>query len=207
MARQSRPGKRRTFALAATVAVLGMAAGAIALKIHNSRDMPVAVIQVAGGQKSAAAPAANPVDWPVRLKIPTIGVDAALEYVRLTQEGALAAPGSPNTAGWYDKGPRPGEQGNAIIDGHFGWKGNIPAVFDNLHKLQKGDAITVVDEKGKNLQFVVRTIGTYTDTQTDPTIFKASDKGIHLNLITCSGTWNNAKASYSNRLIVFADKQ
>jgi hypothetical protein len=37
-------------------------------------------------------------------------------------------------------------------------------------------------------------------------VFASNDGGAHLNLITCAGEWNKGKKSYSERLVVFADK-
>ena len=50
---------------------------------------------------------------PVRIKIPSISVDAAIDYVNLTAKGALAVPTGPANAAWYDLGPRPGQIGSA----------------------------------------------------------------------------------------------
>jgi sortase A len=147
------------------------------------------------------------VGLPVRLKIPKINVDAALDYVGITSGGDLGVPKGPTDAAWYDLGPRPGEIGNAVIDGHFGWKNNIPAVFDNLHSLQKGDSIYVLDEKGKTVTFVVRELRTYSQNEDDSGVFVSSDGKAHLNLITCQGTWSETQKSYSTRLVVFADKE
>jgi len=36
-------------------------------------------------------------------------------------------------------------------------------------------------------------------------VFRATDDGAHLNLITCEGTWSQAQLSYSQRLVVFTD--
>ena len=143
----------------------------------------------------------------MRLKIPKINVDAALDYVGLTaQGGELDVPKGPINAAWYDQGPRPGEKGDAVIDGHFGWKDNIPAVFDNLHELRKGDDLYVEDAKGSTTTFVVRELRTYAQNQDDSNVFVSSDWKAHLNLITCQGVWSNTNKSYSNRLVVFADE-
>ncbi|MGA3150326.1 MAG: class F sortase [Candidatus Saccharimonadales bacterium] len=144
--------------------------------------------------------------FPVRLKIPEINVDAALDYVGLTPQGALGVPKGPADAAWYDGGPRPGEQGDAVIDGHYGWEDNIPAVFDNLHELQNGDNVYVVDDKGATTTFIVREVQTYGSSEDASDVFRASDGKAHLVLITCEGTWNETLQSYSNRLVVFADK-
>jgi len=144
---------------------------------------------------------------PVRLKIPKIKVNAAIEYVGLTSTVAVGVPAGPVKAAWYDLGPRPGEKGNAIIVGHFGWKNNIPAVFDNLSKLRKGDKILVEDDKGVSTSFIVREIKSYHEKAEAMDVFISKDGKQHLNLITCVGVWNKVSKSFSKRLVVFADKE
>ncbi len=143
---------------------------------------------------------------PVRLEIPKIKVDASLEQTAITSRGELGVPADPANAAWYDQGSRPGEPGNAVIDGHFGYRDHIPAVFDNLHALQEGDKIYVKDEKGVTTAFVVRELRTYASDEYAPSVFQSSDGKAHLNLITCEGTWSETRKSFSNRLVVFADK-
>lgn len=143
---------------------------------------------------------------PVHLEIPKINVNAAIDYVGITPKGELGVPAGPSNAAWYDQGPRPGEAGNAVIDGHFGYRDNIPAVFDNLHTLQKGDRLYVKDERGITTTFVVRQLQTYDSNEYAPAVFRSNDGRAHLNLITCEGTWNETKNSFSSRLVVFTDK-
>jgi len=144
---------------------------------------------------------------PVRLNIPKIDVDAAIEYVGLTSDGAMAVPTGPTDTAWFDLGPRPGDSGSAVIAGHEGWKDGIQAVFDNLYKLQKGDKIYVTDGQGIATAFVVREMRTYGGDQDFSDVFRSSDGTAHLNLITCAGVWNKAQKSYSDRLVVFTDKE
>ena len=146
------------------------------------------------------------ISLPVRLEIPKIKVDAGLDYVGINSKGELGVPTGPAKAAWYDQGPRPGETGNAVIDGHFGYKNHIPAAFDNLHSLQKGDKLYVKDVKGLTTTFVVRELRTYGSDQYAPAVFRSSDGKAHLNLITCQGDWNQTQKSFSSRLVVFADK-
>jgi LPXTG-site transpeptidase (sortase) family protein len=145
--------------------------------------------------------------FPVRLKIPKIGVDAAVVHVGVTPEGAMDVPKGPAEVAWFDLGPRPGQAGSAVISGHYGWKDNISAAFDDLHKLQKGDRIYVEDKEGVTTTFVVSRSRMYGQNEDASAVFGSSDGKAHLNLITCSGTWNKAEKSYSNRLVVFADKE
>jgi LPXTG-site transpeptidase (sortase) family protein len=144
---------------------------------------------------------------PVRLKIPKINVDAAIESVGLTPDGAVGVSKSPSKAAWFNLGPRPGENGSSIIDGHFGWKNGIPAVFDNLYKLKKGDKIYVENKNGLITTFIVRDFLNYDPKAEALDVFSSSDGKAHLNLITCGGTWNTVEKTHSKRLVVFADKE
>ncbi len=145
--------------------------------------------------------------FPVRIKIEKINVDAPVEYVSLTSNGEMAVPKNQNNAGWFDLGTRPGDIGSAVIAGHYGWKNNIPSVFDDLSKLKVGDEISTIDTEGATTTFIVREIGLYKSTGDAANVFGSDDGLAHLNLITCEGVWSAAKKSYSNRLIVFTDKK
>lgn len=144
---------------------------------------------------------------PVRLKIPRINIDATIEYLGLTANGEMATTQSPSTVAWYQLGQRPGDLGSAVIAGHFGWKNNLPAAFDHLSALHKGDSIYIQDETGAIIAFVVQDIRIFGKNDDASSIFNSSDGKSHLNLITCEGTWSNASRSYSNRLVVFTNKQ
>jgi len=141
------------------------------------------------------------------LKIPIIGVDATVESVGLTSAGAVDVPKGPSDAAWFDLGPRPGEIGSAVLVGHSGWKNGIPAVFDNLHNLKKDDKIYLQDEKGSTITFVVREIKTYDQNEDVSSIFISNDGKAHLNLITCTGVWDDVLKGRLNRLIIFTDKE
>lgn len=142
---------------------------------------------------------------PIRLKIPKIKLDSSVKYVGLTPDGAMDVPKNPADAGWFNLGPRPGDNGAAVIDGHFGFKKG--SVFDNLYKLGKGDKIYVEDEKGTIITFVVHEILRYDPKADASAVFGLSDDKSHLNLITCEGIWNKVTKNYSQRLVVFTDKE
>ena len=144
---------------------------------------------------------------PVRLKIPKINVDAVVEYVGLTPDGAMDTPNGPRDIAWYKLGPKPGDVGSAVMDGHSGWNNGIPAVFDNLYKLKKGDKIYVENDMGVTTTFIVREIGKYDPNADASDVFISNDGKSHLNLITCTGFWNKIWKSHSERLVVFTDKE
>jgi LPXTG-site transpeptidase (sortase) family protein len=163
--------------------------------------------KVADSIQSVVVPEKAGLELPIRLKIPKIKVDADIESVGLTSDGAMAAPIKPANAAWYNLGPRPGEQGSSVIDGHFGWwKNGSQGVFNNLSKLQKGDKLYVQDGKGGTATFVVRESRLYDPNADASDVFNSDDGKSHLNLITCEGVWNKYAKQYSRRLVVFTDK-
>ncbi|OGG59170.1 hypothetical protein A3C89_02070 [Candidatus Kaiserbacteria bacterium RIFCSPHIGHO2_02_FULL_50_50] len=117
----------------------------------------------------------------------------------------MDVPEGPDEVAWFRFGPRPGEVGSAVIAGHFGWKNDIPAVFDYLHRLREGDKVVVIDEEGTTATFVVRAVHVYGKDESAFDVFYSSDGKAHLNLVTCTGDWNVAKKTRPERLVVFTD--
>jgi LPXTG-site transpeptidase (sortase) family protein len=146
-------------------------------------------------------------ELPTRLVIPAINIDADIEDVGLTPQGAMGVPAGPMDTAWFDLGPRPGESGSAVIVGHEGWKDGIRAVFDDLYQVRIGDKVYVEGAAGATTTFVVSGMRTYDQNGNAADVFGSSDGKAHLNLITCEGTWNAAEKSYSNRLVVFTDME
>ena len=140
---------------------------------------------------------------PVRLMIPRLGIDAAVEDVGLTADGAMGVPSSPKTVAWFKLGPHPGDKGSAVIAGHSGYR-NGAAVFDDLSNLRKGDLLFVEDAKGVPAEFVVRGSRTYDRDANASDVF-GRNEGRHLNLITCTGPWDAAAGTHDERLVVFTD--
>jgi LPXTG-site transpeptidase (sortase) family protein len=141
----------------------------------------------------------------VRLRIPSINVDAAIESVGITTNGGVDVPKDPFNVAWFNQGPFPGEEGNSIVVGHYGWKNYKPVVFNNLYKLQKGGKIFIEDGDGKITTFVVREVKRYSYNEDANAVFISSDSKAHLNLITCSGAWDENLGTHLSRLVVFAD--
>ena len=165
---------------------------------------------VFGAQKETAYPLlawpkTDHYGLPVRLKVPKLAVDAPVTYMGLTKSGAMDVPANIFDAGWYKHGTIPGNKGNAVLAGHVdGLKGQ-PGIFVDLHKLQKGDALQIIDSNNVMISFTVREARIYGQNDQPGEVFNASGAA-HLNLITCTGAWDNARHSFRERLVVFADK-
>ncbi len=179
---------------AITVCIL-FVLSAIRSATHN--DTPIAPIVSVVPAVSRAKP--------IGLIIPAINVDAIIEPIGLTPEGALGAPAGPYNAGWFSRGVTPGDKGVAIIDGHYGWKDHIPAIFNNLASVKKGDRIFIYSAKGDTTIFTVTKIASYGENASTSDIFVSHDTGAHLVIVTCAGVWSVAEKSYSERVVVSAD--
>lgn len=150
-------------------------------------------------------PGGIPQGLPVRLKIPFIGVDAAIEDALITADGRMDVPAGSVDVAWFALGPHPGQVGSAVIGGHFGILKGVKFVFYDLDKLKAGDKVYIVDDKGKTLAFQVRMIKLFNRDADATTVFTSSDGVAHLNLITCEGLWNQVKGVYPERRVVFTD--
>lgn len=166
-----------------------------------SASQPV-LAETAKASTAVAAPI--PGDYPTRLLIPALSVDANVQYVGVTASGSMGTPDNFTDVAWYKYGVVPGDQGSAIIDGHVDNGLALAGVFKHLVDIQNGDDIYVVDKDGARLHFVVTSVDLY-PYQSVPTeqIFDQTD-GRFLKLITCDGTWVPGGKTYDKRLVVSA---
>lgn len=144
-------------------------------------------------------------DHPVRLKIPSIDIDAYVQEVGITAAGNMATPNNFNDVGWYKYGTLPGFKGSAVIAGHVDNGLGLPGVFTDLADLQLGDDIYVLDKGSEELRFRVVGIQEYPYTLVPREILFSRDDTERLNLITCGGTWVPGERTYDRRLIVYTE--
>lgn len=144
---------------------------------------------------------------PVRLTVSSIGVNAKVEQVGKKDDGTMGTPQTFGDVAWYALGQKPGEAGNAVIDGHVNNALTTAGVFDHLSQVQVGDIITVTDASGKSLNFVVQKTETIAaDSDPSASIFSTTGPS-GLVLITCQGDWVPSAKSFNDRLVVFATLQ
>ncbi len=144
---------------------------------------------------------------PARFSIPSLGVDAVVESVGITPQGAVGVPVGVLNVGWLNASVVPGEIGTAVLDGHSGYKDNKPAIFDNIGRLVKGSKIYIKDSKGGTITFVVQELKSYGKSENVNDVFVSHDNIARLNLITCAGDWNPVAKTHSKRLVVFATRE
>jgi sortase family protein len=144
---------------------------------------------------------------PVRLLIPIAGINAPIEDVGVTPDNDLAVPVKNPwvDVGWYGSGPRPGERGSAVIDGHLDRPGGFPAIFWHLQDLRMGNEVMVIDASGKTLRFRVTGTGFYSPQDAPIQEIFGNETGTYLNLITCAGDWIPSRHQTSLRLVVYTE--
>lgn len=116
----------------------------------------------------------------------------------------MSAPKNIVDVGWFSEGTVPGERGSAVIAGHFDAEIGKTGVFNNLNRLKPDDKILVINSFGATTTFIVQKTGVYIPGYVAD-VFVSNDDGTHLNLITCDGSWDEAKQSFTKRLVIFAD--
>jgi len=138
------------------------------------------------------------------LWIDRIGVVAPIVPVGLDPDGTMEIPKNIHTVGWYSLGPRPGNPGTAVLAGHLNAAGGVQGVFWKLHMLELGDrfALGFSRENAQEFQITERLSYPY-DTAPLQEIFGSNGQTV-VRLITCTGDWNRAEATYSERLVVSA---
>ncbi len=150
-------------------------------------------------------PGGIPQGLPVRLKIPVIGVDSAIEDALITPDGRMDVPSGSKNVAWFALGPHPGQAGSAVIGGHFGISNGLPFVFYKLDQLKISDKVYILNDQGDTLAFQVRYIKLFDRNADATTVFTSQDGLAHLNLITCEGIWNQVNGNYPQRRVVFMD--
>src|SRR5688572_15366184 len=73
------------------------------------------------------------------------------------------------------------------------------AVFADLYKVKTGDTIVVRDEEGKPTSFVLRESRTLAVAADATDVFTPSDGKARLNLIACTGAWDERARQYKER--------
>ncbi len=139
---------------------------------------------------------------PSRIVIPRLGVDAAIEHVGINKKGEVGIPVKFENTAWFNQSVKPGEAGNAIIDGHVNDRLSRPAVFADLKQLVSGDFIVVYYPSGAAYAFAVDTNTSYALKDVPMNDLLAPAPISKLNLITCTGTWIQDVRMYDERLVV-----
>lgn len=207
-------GDRRRPSWSAAVTGLAVTAGLLVATVAAAVLIVVVVTLAVGRPGTAGVPIAQPpaavaeraaeqAADPVRIRIPTIGVDASVDPLLVDENGVLPPPDTFEGTGWWQEGPEPGEVGPAVIAGHVdSFEG--PAVFNRLDQLDDGDEIFVERADGTTATFEAQRTEQHDkdDFPTDAVYGDTPDA--QLRLITCGGQFEEADRRYRDNIIVYA---
>lgn len=150
----------------------------------------------------------RPTAIPVRLQIPAIGVDTALQRLGKGADGTVQTPVEPHKwdqAGWYggEAGTRPGDRGSAVILGHVDSTSG-PAVFYRVRELRRGDQVKVTAADGTVFRFAVDRVEQFPKSRFPTADVYYPTLAPKLRLVTCGGSFDFATGHYRSNVIAFA---
>lgn len=139
----------------------------------------------------------------LRLTVPALGVDADALSLRTSQNGSLEVPSTARDVGWYADGALPGDVGPAVFAGHVDLDGRA-GVFSRLTTLRTGDRVEIVRPDGRPVSFVVTRVEQHAKDAFPTDAVYAPTEGPELRLVTCGGSFDRARGSYRDNVVVFA---
>jgi hypothetical protein len=140
---------------------------------------------------------------PVRLRIPAAHVDSGLQRLGREADGTIQVPTKPGTAGWYARGPRPGQRGPAVILGHLD-SASGPAVFFHLPDVRRGAKVYVDRADGSTVTFRITRVLRVPKNRFPTELVYAPTLQPALRLVTCGGVLDPRTRHYRDNVIVLA---
>ncbi|WP_433387079.1 class F sortase [Micromonospora sp. KLBMP9576] len=146
-----------------------------------------------------------PASRPVGITIEPIDVRAPVHGVGIAADGSIAAPDAARAqeAGWYDRGPTPGQYGPSVIVGHVDTTTG-PAVFHKLRDLRDGDRIEVARQDRSVAVFEVDSVERFGKDELPADEVFGDFSRPRLRVITCGGRWVGGETGYADNVVVFA---
>lgn len=159
------------------------------------------------GEPSSRAAGVEPMSRsaPAEITIPAIGARSSLVELGLNPDGTVEVPpvSQPMQAGWYGLGPAPGEDGPAVVLGHVDGQ-RKPGIFHRLVQVREGNEILVRRTDGSTAVFTVSRVQQVPKAQFPTEAVYGDADGPELRVITCGGSFDAARQSYRDNIIVYA---
>lgn len=140
---------------------------------------------------------------PLRLRAPSIGVDAGVVPVGVDPDGAMEIPTDVDEIGWYRFGPAPGDPGTAVLAGHVDSRTQGRGAFFDLRQLDVGDRVVVSFDGSASTWEVVARRQYGKDVIPLDEVFTRGGAP-RLALITCGGEFDGGAGRYLDNVVVYA---
>lgn len=147
-----------------------------------------------------------PADEPRRIIIPSIQKEGFIQKVGINDKNEVATPSNINLAGWFVNSTRPGDRGVSLIAGHISGE-HHPGIFNELSSLKAGETYRVEFGDQSFRTFEVISVAEYdVTTASEKMLVPHESIDNQLNLITCSGEYNEHSRQYQNRTIIISKR-
>ncbi|MER8043471.1 class F sortase [Streptomyces sp. NPDC094032] len=201
------PGRRGAWGVVAVVLLVGvhlLRGGADELRAEGPPQPRAAAAPEAAGTVPVAAPGPLPASAPVRVRVPSVRIDAPVARVGLDADGWIEAPAPdrPALTGWFTGAVTPGERGTAVVVGHV----DTPegrGVFYDLGAVAKGRSVEIARADGRTAVFTVYgTEAVPRDGFPAARVYGSTGRP-ELRLITCGGPYER-DGGYTANVVVSA---
>ncbi|MCS5732126.1 class F sortase [Herbiconiux daphne] len=142
---------------------------------------------------------------PVRVEVPSLGIDVAVTAEALADDGTLALPADPDVAAWYRYGPSPwSAAGATVIAAHVDSLEYGLGQFAQLASAPAGTLVVVTGDDASVAQFTTATVEVLQKTAVPwATVFDRTGAP-RLTLVTCGGEFDYSTGHYLSNVIVTA---
>jgi LPXTG-site transpeptidase (sortase) family protein len=140
---------------------------------------------------------------PDQILVPSIGIKAPLEPIKLASDGVLTPPADTEVVGWWDESAEPGSRkGQTVVTGHTVSTGG--GVMNDLPKIDVGAVVRIRDD-GKLTDY--RATGVFKLSKEEvakqaQSLFGQDREKGRLVLVTCTDYHNG---DYDSNIIVWAE--
>ena len=163
-------------------------------------DVPVHDADLAAQVPVAATPP------PVRLVVPDVGIDMAVDPVGVQDDGQMQIPEDADRAGWYEFGPAPADAAGAtVLAAHVDSRLTGIGPFARLREVGVGATLTVTTADGGEHGY--RVVGVEKVPKDGAPVDQWFDRSgaPRLVLVTCGGTFRRDIGHYTDNVVVTAE--
>ncbi|PYY47305.1 class F sortase [Curtobacterium sp. MCLR17_043] len=156
-------------------------------------------------QQAATIPPVRDAPAPTTITVDHAGISAPVRPEGVDEDGAMALPPDPATAGWYRFGAAPSStEGTVVIAAHVDAVGYGIGPFSRLGDAPTGTRVTLTDADGAETAWRIDSVSML-EKQGLPwgEVFR-DDGPRRLVLVTCGGTFDAATGHYESNLVVTA---
>lgn len=155
---------------------------------------------------------------PVRLHLPTLGVEATVTPVDTDADRGVAIPDDPAVVGWWRRGAAPGSAaGSVVLVGHVDTRVAGPGALFRAAALRPGDRIVLGTRSpaagspaagspasgSADAGYVVAAVRHYPKAELPAEVFATAGPP-RLVLVTCGGAFDLRTRQYADNVVVYA---